>query len=91
VIAVAFRFHAEFIATLIPRKDALGKENIRTIVDAACETTGSNVGARSRKSEEDANAMNDVIFWDYEQQTSVLGRDIALTKEPLPPCDDYFD
>lgn len=40
------------------------KEDIRTIVEAACETADSIVGARVWKTEEDANAMHDVIFWD---------------------------
>ncbi|MEM5292490.1 hypothetical protein ACFQ3P_42395 [Paraburkholderia sabiae] len=40
------------------------KEDIRTIVEAACETADSIVGARAWKTEEDASAMHDVIFWE---------------------------
>ena len=40
------------------------KEDIKTIVDAACETADAIVGARAWKTAEDASAMHDLIFWD---------------------------
>ncbi len=40
------------------------KQDIQTIVDAACETADTIVGARTWKTVEDANAMHDLIFWD---------------------------
>jgi hypothetical protein len=40
------------------------KQDIQTIVNAACETADSIVGARTWKTVEDASAMHDLIFWD---------------------------
>ncbi|AXF06335.1 hypothetical protein CUJ88_44320 (plasmid) [Paraburkholderia hospita] len=40
------------------------KQDIQNIVEAACETADSIVGARAWKTAEDASAMHDVIFWD---------------------------
>ena len=39
-------------------------QDIKKIVDAACETADTIVGAREWRTAEDASAMHDVIFWD---------------------------
>jgi hypothetical protein len=40
------------------------KQYIQTIVEAACETADTIVGAREWDTAEDASAMHDLIFWD---------------------------
>ncbi|MFM0211297.1 hypothetical protein PQQ96_28260 [Paraburkholderia sediminicola] len=40
------------------------RQDIQTIVNAACETADSIVGAREWDTAEDASAMHDLIFWD---------------------------
>ncbi|SFU24831.1 hypothetical protein [Paraburkholderia aspalathi] len=40
------------------------RQDIQTIVNAACETADSIVGAREWDTIEDAIAMHDLIFWD---------------------------
>ncbi|NML99003.1 hypothetical protein HHL24_13725 [Paraburkholderia sp. RP-4-7] len=40
------------------------RQDIQTIVNAACETADSIVGAREWDMAEDASAMHDLIFWD---------------------------
>jgi len=40
------------------------KQDIQTIVEAACETADTIVGARRWSTAEDATAMHDLIFWD---------------------------
>jgi hypothetical protein len=42
----------------------MNKKDIQTIVDAACETADTIVGAREWRTTEDARSMHDVIFWD---------------------------
>ncbi|WP_025597696.1 hypothetical protein [Burkholderia sp. WSM2230] len=40
------------------------KQYIQAIVDAACETADTIVGAREWDTPEDATAMHELIFWD---------------------------
>lgn len=40
------------------------KQYIQAIVDAACETADTIVGAREWNTIEDATAMHELIFWD---------------------------
>lgn len=40
------------------------RHDIQTIVNAACETADSIVGAREWDKADDARAMHDLIFWD---------------------------
>ena len=40
------------------------KQYIQAIVDAACETADTIVGARQGNTDADARAMHELIFWD---------------------------
>ncbi|MGF6812852.1 hypothetical protein OKW30_008069 [Paraburkholderia sp. Clong3] len=64
------------------------KEDIRTIVEAACETADSIVGARAWKTEEDASAMHDVIFWDMltkQLPGYTVAEVLAIFEEEIQP------